>query len=103
MSYLEKGRVWVDYLANVDKSINRLAVINQTCEDTIKTMYLIDAKVLDAILKQWGRRQLPNDQVFVSVFYKRNISYLQSAYILASIGFMSPSSITLTELFSRRF
>lgn len=92
MSYCEQGRVWVDYLGNVDKTINRLAVINQTCEDTIKMMYLIDAKILDSVIKQWGRNKLPNDQVFVSVYYKRNISYLQSAYILASIGFISPSS-----------
>jgi hypothetical protein len=33
------------------------------------------------------------------VFYKRNIAYLQSAYILASIGFVGPSANTTRTVF----
>lgn len=91
LSYLENERVWVDYLNNINKTINRSPVLNQTCEDTIKAMNLVNAKMLDAVLKQWGKRKLPNHQVFVSIYYKRNISYLQSSYVLTSIGFIDPS------------
>lgn len=92
MSYLEKGRVWQDYLLYVDRSINRLAIVNQGCEDAINSMKQIDEKVYADVIKNWGYKQLPNERVFAMVFYKRNMSYLQSAYILASIGFVGPSS-----------
>jgi hypothetical protein len=106
VSYLEDERVWVDYLKNINKTINGSAILNQTCEDTIKAMNLIDAKLLNAVLKQWGRRKLPNDQIFVSIYFKRNISYLQSSYALASIGFIDPSlnlSRTVFETLLREY
>lgn len=99
MAYLEKGRVWLNYLSYVDRSINRLAVVNQGCEDAIKMMTQIDEKVYGDVIKNWGYQKLPNERVFAMVFYKRNISYLQSAYILASMGFVGPSSnVTRTAL-----
>jgi len=49
MAYIEEGRVWIGYLSNVSNTINHFAVLNQTCEDTIKRMSEIDAIVLDAI------------------------------------------------------
>jgi hypothetical protein len=92
LSYSEKGRVWADYLERVNKTIVSFAPINQACEDTIKLMIFINSGIFDAIKIQWGKRKLPNHQVFVSIYYKRNITYLQSSHALACIGFLHPSS-----------
>jgi hypothetical protein len=92
LSYLENGRVWVDYLNRVSRTITAFAIINQTCEDTVKLMLLINSGILEAVKVKWGKRELPNHQVFVSIYYKRNIIYLQSSHALACIGFLHPSS-----------
>jgi hypothetical protein len=92
LSYLEKGRVWVDYLDRVSKTITSFAIINQTCEDTIKLMTLIDSGILRNVEVKWGKRKLPNYRVFVSVYYRRNITYLQSSHVSTCIGFIGPSA-----------
>ncbi|MCJ7560839.1 hypothetical protein MUO79_09545 [Candidatus Bathyarchaeota archaeon] len=91
MSYLENGRVWVDYLNKASRTISSFTIINQTCEDSIKLMWKMNSGIFDAVKKQWGRRKLPNHQIFVSIYYKRNIIYLQSSHALACMGFIDPS------------
>ena len=99
MAYAELGRVWNDYLTNVNKTISLFKTANQTCEDTIKLMWLIDSRIWDSVKSRWGRRKLPNYQVFVSIFYRRNIVYLQSSHALVSIGFINPSSSLCRTVF----
>ena len=99
LTYAEKGRVWADYLAKVDKTITLFESANQICEDTVKCMWLFDSRIWESVKSRWGRKKLPNHQVFVSIFYRRNIVYLQSAHALASIGFINPSSSLCRTVF----
>jgi hypothetical protein len=92
LSYSEHGRVWEDYLERVNRTIKSLALMNQICENTIKGMWFINSGIFDMVKVHWGKRELPNYQVFVSVFYKRNTIYLQSSHALSCIGFIDPSS-----------
>jgi hypothetical protein len=92
LSYSERARVWKDYLERVNRTIASFADINQICEDTIKSMWWINSEIFETVKASWGMRKLPNYQVFVSVYYKRNISYLQSSHALTCIGFIDPSS-----------
>jgi hypothetical protein len=92
MSHLERGRVWEDYLERVNKTIKSLESLNQACEDTIKSMWLINSGIFETLKVRWGKKVLPNHQIFVSIYFKRNIAYLQSSHVLASIGFIDPSS-----------
>jgi len=91
LPYLEDGRLWVDYLNRVSRTITTFAIINQTCEDSVKLMLKINLGILGAINKKWGKRELPHHQVFVSIFYTRNIIYLQSSHALTCMGFIDPS------------
>jgi len=91
LSHLEPGRVWADYLERIDQTIAVFAPLNQICEDRIKAMWLINSGVFEVVKTSWGKRKLPNYQIFVSVFYKRNIIYLQSSHALTCIGFIDPS------------
>ena len=52
---------------------------------------MIDYGIWESLPTKLGVKKLPNFQVFVAVYYKRNITYLQSAHVLASIGFADPS------------
>lgn len=92
MSYSEQGRVWEDYLERVNRTISAFAPMNQTCENTIKSMWLINSEIFETVKTRWGKQVLPSHQVFVSVYYRRNIIYLQSSHALACIGFLDPSS-----------
>jgi hypothetical protein len=92
LSYSERTRVWEDYLERVNRTITSLAEMNQACEDTIKSMWLINSQIFDTVRASLGMKKLPNYQAFVSVYYKRNIIYLQSSHALACIGFIDPSS-----------
>jgi hypothetical protein len=89
---LDRGRVWEDYLDRVNRTIRSFANINQICEDTIKSMILIYSEIFEMVKTSWGKRKLPNHEVFVSVYYQRNIVYLQSSHLLTCIGFIDPSS-----------
>ena len=91
MAYSDEVWFWADYLNRVNKTMNLFPTLNQTCESTIKLMYHNDALLLNAVKKQWGAKKLSNHQIFVSIFYKRNILYLQSSHALACIGFVDPS------------
>jgi len=84
--------VWEDYLDRVNRTITSFANINQICEDTIKSMMLLYSEVFETVKTFWGTRKLPNYQVFVSIYYERNVIYLQSSHLLACIGFIDPSS-----------
>ena len=84
--------VWGDYLGRVNKTATSFPTLNQTCENSIKAMWLINSWILDSVKVQWGLKPLPYHQVFVSIYFKRNIVYLQSSHALASIGFIDPSS-----------
>jgi hypothetical protein len=92
LSYSQPERVWKDYLERVDKTIASFASYNQACENAIKAMWLINGRIFKTVLSRWGKKVLPYHQVFVSVYYKRNIVYLQSSHALVSIGFIDPSS-----------
>jgi len=92
LSYSENARVWEDYLERVNRTIASFAEMNQICEDTIKSMWLINSQIFDTVKASWGMKKLPNHQVFVSIYYKRNVIYLQSSHALTCIGFLDPSS-----------
>lgn len=92
MSYSEKGRVWKDYLERVNRTISSFTSMNQICENTIKSMWVINSEIFETVKARWGKKPLPYHQVFVAVYYKRNIVYLQSSHALACIGFIDPSS-----------
>jgi hypothetical protein len=55
-------------------------------------MILICREILEAVKTTWGKKKLPNPQVFVSIYFQRNIVYLQASHILTCIGFINPSA-----------
>lgn len=92
MSHSDYGEWWKDYLDRVNKTRTSFANINQICEDTILSMIQIYSAIFESVETSLGTRKLPNYQAFVSIYYKRNVIYLQSSHILACIGFIDPSS-----------
>lgn len=92
MSYSDIGRFWKYYLDRASRTIESFANINKTCEDTIESMILIYSEIFKTVETTWGKRKLPNAQVFVLIYYQRNIVYLQSSHLLACIGFINPSA-----------
>jgi hypothetical protein len=86
MSYPD---VWKVYLDNVKSTAENLKQFNEKCEFIIKPMWKIFNDI-DQIVKLRGS-VLPPYQQFTAIFFKRNIIYLQSAHILASMGFINPS------------
>jgi len=92
LSYSEHGELWKDYLNRVNKTRTSFANINHICEDTILSMMQIYSAIFESVETSLGTRKLPNYQAFVSIYYKRNVTYLQSSHILACIGFIDPSS-----------
>ena len=89
MSYSDPARVWEFYLDRVNRTIKTFADLNQLCEDAIKAMLLVHNKLYET-LKCRGKK-LPPQQAFVSLYYWRNIIYLQSAHALTCMGFTDPS------------
>ncbi len=55
-------------------------------------MMLIHSEIFKTVETSLGKKKLPNPQVFVSIYYQRNIIYLQSSHILTCIGFINPSA-----------
>lgn len=92
LSYSEQGRVWEDYLERVNRTISSFTSMNQICENSIMSMWVINSEIFETVKARWGKKPLPYHQVFVSVYYTRNIIYLQSSHALACIGFLDPSS-----------
>jgi len=80
-----------------EKTAEIFKSLNQECEFAFKSMWLINND-LGQIFKQRGK-QLTSQQTFVSIFFKRNIVYLHSAHILASIGFIDPCTSLLRTIY----
>lgn len=57
---------------------------------TITAIWQIESKLFERL----GRigKKLPPTDVFVSIYFKKNRAYLQSAHILACYGFVNPSA-----------
>lgn len=54
-------------------------------------MQEITINLKDDIRSNWGSKELPPFQQFASIYFYRNNTYLQSAYLLASGAFCGPS------------
>jgi hypothetical protein len=61
------------------------------CEDVIQSMQNMTSQLRSNIYASWGQRELPPFQQFVSIYFSRNVTYLQSAYLLASASLCGPS------------
>jgi hypothetical protein len=61
----------------------------EPCETAIKAMWTMEIKIAE-IAKTEGK-QLPPNETFVLVHFRRNNVYLLSSYVLAAMGFIWPS------------
>jgi hypothetical protein len=73
----------------VKKTEEKFEILTETSETIFKLMWYIDSKIWERA-KKIGE-SLPNVQSFVSAYYRRNMVYLKSAYVLASMCFSYPS------------
>jgi hypothetical protein len=61
------------------------------CENVLQSMQTIRTKLNENVDIMWDLREMPPFQQFVSIYFSRNITYLQSAYLLASGALCGPS------------
>ena len=80
--------VWEVYFERVIETIKTFKTLNESCETVFKSMWIIYGKIGEIVKK---KGVLPPCQQFVSIYFRRNIVYLQSAHILACMGFSCPS------------
>jgi len=80
---------WEFYLERVGETTAKLKALTERCEVIIKSMWLIENRLGQDLAKR-GEDLSPSES-FILAYFRRNIVYLQSAYILTSIGFVHPS------------
>lgn len=80
---------WDFLLERVKKTEEKFRNLTEMCETIFKFMWYMDGKIWEKA-KKIGT-PLPNVESFVAAYYRRNMIYLQSAYILASMCFSYPS------------
>ena len=80
---------WNNYLERVERTEKNFKKLNDSCLVTLKTLWKIDIDLWKILRKR--NQQLPPNQTFVSIYYRRNMFYLYSAHALACMGFCDPS------------
>lgn len=88
---------WGHWFERARKTKEELGALDELCETALKTMWQIDRKLGDSARKR-GEILLPN-QAFVWGYFRRNITYLHSAHILACLGFISPTENLLRTVY----
>lgn len=97
MRKISLSDVWAAYLERRKKTAEIFKSLNQECEFVFKPMWLLNNE-LGEVFRQRGK-QLSPQQTFISIYYKRNIVYLHSAHILASMGFLDPCTSLLRTIY----
>ncbi|KYK37508.1 MAG: hypothetical protein AYK18_09840 [Theionarchaea archaeon DG-70] len=88
------------------KTTDEFEKLSQFCSSVIASMWNMQDELRNALLTEWGFMELPPYQKFVSIYFIRNIIYLQSAYLLASGSLCEPSrdlQRTITETILRGY
>jgi hypothetical protein len=73
------------------RTANTFPELNHVCADSLSAMWIIEKQLRDAVTTNWGSKELPPYQQFVSIYFFRNLVYLQGAYLLACEGSCGPS------------
>ena len=83
------GDIWKDYSERGERTAKTFPVLNRVCQHALSSMWLMKNRLMTALL-QLGE-ELPPQQQFISIYFMRNITYLQSAYLLSYGGYCAPS------------
>lgn len=81
---------WKFLLKRVERTTERYKNLTEMCETVLDSMWLMDDKIFEE-LQEKGEEVLPYSHFFVWAYFRRNIVYLYSSYILGSMGFSHPS------------
>ena len=65
--------------------------LTRVCSDALASLWIMKEELGRALKTQWGKKELPPYQQFVSIYFFRNMVYLRGAYLLASEGSCGPS------------
>jgi len=87
----ESPDVWKANLERAKKTMETFKEQAQLCGLILNTMWLMKDKLLDTLIAKWGKKELPPYQMFVSIYFVRNIMYLRGAYLLACGSLCEPS------------
>jgi len=83
------GDVWEDYSEREDKTKKTFPDLTRVCEHALWSIWSMKNRLLNTIMQL--NEELPPYQQFISIYFMRNIIYLQSAYLLACGGYCAPS------------
>jgi len=103
MSYSD---IWEASLERAKKTANEFPRLTQLCRQVLESMWQMKDRLMNALTTQRKEKELPPYQQFVSIYFMRNIVYLQSAYLLACGSLCEPSrdlQRTITETIMRGY
>jgi len=74
------------YLGKAKKTVNTFPKLALICERALASMWTMKKQWETIIQTQWGAKELPPYQQWVSIYFFRNMTYLRAAYLLAREG-----------------
>lgn len=74
------------YLSKAKKTENTFPKLTLICERALASMWTMKKQWETIIQTQWGAKELPPHQQWVSIYFFRNMAYLRAAYLLAREG-----------------
>lgn len=83
LSFLDIQR---SYLSKAKKTANTFPKLTLICERALSSMWTMKKQWETIIQTQWGAKELPPHQQWVSIYFFRNMTYLRAAYLLAREG-----------------
>lgn len=83
----------------IEKTMTTFPILTVPCEDVLQSMQDMTMNLRENIYALWGPKELPSFQQYVSIYFSRNITYLQSAYLLASGSLCGPSRDLLRTIY----
>ena len=98
--------VWEINFERVKKSAEMFPELTELCDSVLDSMWDMKDRLLNVVRTQWGDKELPPSQKFVSIYFIRNIMYLRGAYLLACGSLCEPSrnlQRTVTETIMRSY
>jgi len=73
------------------RTITTFPELTRVCSDSLSALWIIEKQLKTVITTNWGKRELPPYQQYVSIYFFKNMVYLRGAYLLACDGSCGPS------------
>jgi hypothetical protein len=88
MSYSDIDK---NYLERTRRTFKTYPELTRVCRTILDSMWNMKSELKDTIRTNWGPKELPPYQQFVSIYFFKNMIYLRPIYLLGSEGSCSPA------------